>query len=277
MDNVKIANIVICYQNEDEVVEYAKTLKKQDVFDDVLLIIVINKIGIKGIEYLKNRLISLDTMFEIINPGKNLGYLNGLLYGYKQSKKKNNIEWFVLSNTDIDIHSDNFISSFLKRKYLSNKKVWMVGPSIYAPLQKKYSNPYIISRPSKYYYYKRIFGMSFPSMYHGLFCVKKKFSKNNTNGNIRKENIVPLYAIHGSYMFVRDKLLDILIERDKWELLYNEEQYLAEVTKANDKEVLFDSGLEVNHMEGTSTGKINIRKRYSMMKKSNQRIIREFY
>ena len=86
-----------------------------------------------------------------------------------------------------------------------------------------------------------------------------------------------VYTIHGSYMILKKELLDELVKRDKWEVLYDEEPYVAEVARQFEKKVFYDSSLEVKHVEGTSTGKVDLKKRYSLMAKATKRILKEFY
>lgn len=268
----RIANIVIYYANEDEVVNYAKELEKQT--EDVKLIIIVNEIGKKGIQYLERNLELLTIEYEIYNPGKNLGYLNGLLWGYKKVKEE--CKWYVLSNTDICIEDKHFFEIFMKSKPSNDECIWIVGPSVYAPKQGKYSNPYFKDRPSRKFYTSRIVAMRFSTLFDLVYRIKNKNLKS-TNNNMKKQDSGAIYAVHGSFMFLRKELLDILISRPDWELLYDEEQYIAEVVRQNKHLVYYNSDIEVLHMEGSSTGKVNAKSRYQLMIKANKRLLKEFY
>lgn len=265
-----IVNIVICYANEDEVIQYAKQLEKQSVSGNVTLAVVINKEN-RGIEYLKSGLNSVHIQYEILCPDENLGYLNGLIYGFAKCSIK--AKWYILSNTDIQIPDNRFLETFIS-KYSNDSQKWVVGPNVYAPIKKAYSNPYLIERPSRYYYLSKNIGMTFPVFYEYLFKLKSKFRKSE---GLVLNSSTSVYAVHGSYMFIRDELLRIVSKREKWELLYDEEQYIAEIVSNHEKKVYYDEYLLVQHMEGTSTGKVNVSNRYKMMKKSNKRILKEFY
>lgn len=267
----RIANIVIYYANEDEVINYAKELAKQT--ESVKIIIVVNKIGKKGIPYLENKLELLRVEYEIHNPGKNLGYLNGLLWGYKMTKEK--CKWYVLSNTDISYKNKYFFENFRISEPNNDERIWLIGPSVYAPKQGKYSNPYLKVRPSKSFYTSRIVAMRFSTLFDFVYQVKNKNHKSNTE--LKKKDSGVIYAVHGSYMFMRKELLDTLISRPDWELLYDEEQYIAEVVRENKHLVYYYSDIEVFHMEGASTGQVNIKSRYQLMIKANKRLLKEFY
>lgn len=268
----KITNIVICYANEDEVVCYAYQLCKQKCDVEIELIVVVNKTRY-GKDYLESKLRETGIEFNIVCPKENLGYLNGLLYGYSHSKKDS--VWYIFSNTDIEIPSPFFMKYFIKKKYLTNNEIWAVGPSVFAPNKQEYTNPYLKQRPKKRTYIYRNVGMTFPHIYNVLFKIKCKFKKYKKQSN--KKDSSKVYAIHGSYMFLRNELVSVINAMGAWELLYDEEQYIAEIVRNNNKKILYDSEIEILHMEGTSTGKVSIVPRYKKMKTANKRILREFY
>lgn len=271
-----IVNIVICYDNEVEVVTYAREVERQSVFEKIALVVVVNKYGNKGQSYLIEELSKLGIEFYICHPKKNLGYLNGLVYGYQYiCAKKAGVEWFVLSNTDIILPQEKFFETFIRREYLDNQSIWLVGPSVFAPVQSHYSNPYLKNRPLKRTYERLNFMFSFPHLFNLLYKIKHKLCGYRSPENYDQSSIV--YGIHGSYMFLRREFLEMLIQNKEWEFMYDEEPYLAEIALQNGKFVYYDSQLLVHHMEGTSTGKVDIRRRCRMMKKSTQRMLREFY
>lgn len=265
-----INNVVICYANEDEVINYAYQLTMQSLGERIFLTVVINKEG-KGKEYLQNALVEIKIEFEILNPKNNCGYLNGLLYGFRNSKVRT--EWFIFSNTDIEISSISFIENFFSETYQKNSEIWVVGPSVFAQKEKKYSNPYLLQRPSKLNYIIKNCGMRFPVIYEMLFKIKGKIKRREENS---KESIYT-YAVHGSFMFIRSELLCILSQNSPWELLYDEEQYIAEEVRAKRKKIFYDSRLLVTHTEGSCTEKENLKRRYKLMRKSNHRILNQYY
>lgn len=264
-----IVNIIIYYENEDEVINYAKELVKQN--DNIKLVIVVNKIGKKGVNYVNDSLMVLDIDFEIVNPGENIGYLNGLIYGYKKTSFLS--EWYILSNTDICIKDDCFIKKCREEVEFKNDKVWLIGPSVLVPKLKKYSNPYFSVRPLKIFYQSRIWAMRFPILFNILFNLKSKIKSEK----MEKKQSGYVYAVHGSFMFLRKELLDILSTNKNWELLYDEEQYIAEIVRKYNHSTYYCDDIEVLHMEGASTGKVDIRKKARLMITANKRILKEFY
>lgn len=267
-----LVNIVICYANEDEVINYAKQLEKQTCSNRIELIVVVNRKS-KDLNYLEEGLSKLDLKHCIFDSEENLGYLNGLLYGYLLAKR--NVKWYVLSNTDIQISKIDFFELFLKKDYISDDNIWLVGPSVYTPSKEIYSNPYLRIRPNRKFYTFRNIGMIFPHIYELMFKLKAKVRKQRKEE--KTELLCSVYAIHGSFMFLHNDLLSELSKREPWELLYDEEQYIAEIVRINRKIALYDSTIQVIHLEGASTGRIAVRNRYRRMRHSNNRILREFY
>ena len=267
----QVINVVICYANEDEVVAYAAQLMGQTDCDSIKLIVVINKTG-KGEQYLREKLYQTKIDYNLYTPKENLGYLNGLLFGASNYEAIS--DWYIFSNTDIKLPQPEMIRTFLQGVFAKDENIWIVGPSVYAPLKDSYSNPYIVSRPTKASYAIKNVGMSFPHLYEMLFRMKSKLKKSNNSIPV---NSAYVYAVHGSYFFIRREMIEELLTRKDWELLYDEEQYLAEIARNQKKKIYYDSSLFVEHMEGATTGKIEVKRRYARMRKSNKRMLEQFY
>ena len=269
----KIGNVVICYQNEEEVINYAKQLSEQHNSKFIKLYIVFNKHGAMPIATFRKHLKDLNLDYTIIDLNKNIGYLNGLIEGAKNAILDNNYRWIVFSNTDININDKRFFEKIQNSKIYGDQNVWLVGPSVYAINQESYSNPYKVYRPSKFDYIRTNVGLTFPKLFDFLYRIKLKLRRSNAQVG----NSGYVYAIHGSFMILRKELIEILINKPAWELLYDEEPYLSEIVRSNNKKVYFDNSLLVEHCEGASTGNTNLKWKYNIMKKSNKRILREFY
>ena len=265
-----ITNIVIDYENEDEVIEYARELEKQSY--PVFLVVVVNKEGEKGLDFLERELNRTGIQYEILNPKSNLGYLNGLIYGYKNTRNKS--DWVVFSNTDILIPDNNFFLKFLQSSAANDQNYWVIGPSVYSRNKNEYSNPYFINRPTKRHYQIRVLTMNFPHFFNFVHKTKNKFNSKKAD---RKKDSGEIYAVHGAFMMLRRELADELSKRTPWEILFSEEQYISEVVLTNGKKVYFDSSIEVVHIEQTSTGKIDLPKTYKLLLKANTRLLKEFY
>ena len=99
---MSILNCVVCYNNENEIVEYAKKLKKQTDSENIRFIVTINK-SIWSEEQFFNTLKEVKIHSFIYNPGENLGYLNGMLFGYQKYLESNeeDFEWVIFSCFEI--------------------------------------------------------------------------------------------------------------------------------------------------------------------------------
>ena len=78
----EIVNIVICYNNASEVMEYYKEILSLEEVKNIGYVVVINSAS----EDEKRELDQFGKDNEhvyIFDPGKNLGYMNGLLFGYR--------------------------------------------------------------------------------------------------------------------------------------------------------------------------------------------------
>lgn len=268
-----ILNIVICYKNENEVLSYAKKLSLLEHSDEIALAVVCNKVGKNGIDYLAEELPKTGIKNYIFLPDENLGYLNGMVYGFRCLAELNVVsDWYIFSNTDIDFPQSDVITRFLGSEEFKNSDYWLVGPSIFVPNKKIHSNPYKLDRPSKLSYARTNFGLLFPRLFDFLYHDLKR-----TKENPHFERSAKAYAIHGSFMLLRKELLQELTNRPAWELLYDEEPYLGEIARENKKHVFYDSSMLVHHLEGACTGKTDLRWKYKIMRNSNKRILREFY
>jgi GT2 family glycosyltransferase len=111
----KILLIIVNYKNEQEVKDFLFIIKHQ-TYKKYIDILVVNNQSSSDVSYMD----FIKETNEIIknkhyNPQKNLGYLSGALYGYRQHRIKNpgnRYEWIVISNTDILMNEDAFEKLF---------------------------------------------------------------------------------------------------------------------------------------------------------------------
>ena len=101
----KIAVSVICYDNEEEVLDFADKLSRQKDSEKIVLLVTCNKC--MNVKKLINDLNEIKISSQIFEPGENLGYLHGCLYGFKEFGEE--YEWAVISNTDIDFFQNFWI------------------------------------------------------------------------------------------------------------------------------------------------------------------------
>lgn len=270
----KIVNIAIYYANEDEILAYANSLSKQSIAHDISLVVVVTKEGGMSLDIFKSKLadFELDTM--VFNPNVNLGYMNGLIYGYKQYSEevKDIPSWVVMSNTDIQFSNDRFFEHFLGASYEDD--VWCVAPSVYSPANNSYNNPQYIERYEIKELNRRIFIFERPAIayfYIKLAGIKAKLIKK------AKKNSQFVYSVHGCFFIIRGGFAEVLKHKKYNALMYSEEAYIAEIIRTYGKKCFYDSTIEVIHNESTVTGKLDIRKKSKYFADSLKVIRDEFF
>lgn len=272
MKNVLIT--VINYCNEKEVLEYAKMISHQTIADQISLVIVNNKKSNQSIINLEFELREIKLSTEIYNPEENLGYLNGVLYGYNKYIEKNMVEpkWMVVSNTDIIINDCKFFEKINKREY--EKDIWCVAPSVFSPNNNSYDNPHYESRCTLRKINRVIWihekaWRAF--IYWKLAILKAKFSKKE------KKSSQYVYSAHGCFFVLRNEFVEKIKEKKYGGFMYSEEAYIAENILAMNKKCFYDSELELIHNENSVTGLLGGGEKSKLIANSLKYIKKEFY
>lgn len=272
---MRVLVLAINYANEEEVIEYAKTISRQSISKELGLVVVNNKSSIGSKLDLLSDLNKIDLDIRLYEPGENLGYLNGVFYGYNQFMQSNpetNIEWVIISNTDIIINDIAFFEKMLDAKY--EEDIWCVAPSAYSNSTKSYQNPHYINRLSKEKLNRVIMINSLPILafiYNALSKIKSKYkNKDKKAGRY-------VYSPHGCFFCLRSEFMEILKDNHYKGFLYSEESYIAEHLLINHKKCYYDSNIEVLHTENSVTGYLGTKKRAEYIKNSLKYIRDEFY
>ena len=269
-----IVNVVICYYNSAEIIQYAKHMESLQESDQIMLVIVINGASdgdFRELNTLHERL-SLD--FFIVTPEKNLGYMNGLTYGYKQyiSKYGAAPRFVIMSNTDIAYEDKQFYSKLLRQNYAED--VWCIGPSVYVKELDTYDNPVAYRRRTIREIYKLILKFQIPvfrEFYVRAAKIKGKFIKKP------KQHSAFVYEVHGCFFILRGEGIDNICREVYGPLMYSEETFIAELIYQNGKKIYYDSTLEIIHLEHSVTKHINLRKHADYLQESMQWIKKKFY
>lgn len=270
----EVISIVICYHNSGEVCHYADSLLQLDGGNDIALVVVINKatgMDIGALQSLAERS-ALDVM--ITDPGENLGYMNGLLFGYRQYRAAGGAvpRYVILSNTDIQYADSGFLQELLGRKYQDG--VWCIGPSIYVPGRKTYDNPSAGQRRTKREIDRLIHRFETPFLrvlYIGFSPVKGRLVRG------KKPDSQLVYEVHGCFFILTGECADYMAEKRFGALMYSEEAFVAENIYQTGHQVFYDADLEVWHMEHSVTGLLSNRKIAEYLAESMRWIRDEFY
>ena len=265
---IDIVISVACYNNEKEIIVFARNLKTQTISDRIKLVVSCNSCF--DIEKFSADLKNEYPLSEVYNPQKNLGYLNGCLYGFQNQTDP--FKWGLISNTDIDFTSNDFFEKVLE--YQDNE-IWCVGPDIVLSGRNIHQNPYRVNRPSRFDKRIRDFIFSyycFYMIYLYLHYAKRKLRKEEKH--VALSSFV--YALHGSCFILRKECIDALLAENNQIFMYDEEFFIAEVVYKLGKKVFFDSSLGVLHNENQTTGKINHKIKQKWFKQSID-YLKKFY
>ncbi len=253
MNNEDIIIIVICYFNAYEVIDYHKKVVKLDTGENVPYIVVVNGANDSELELLERYEMETETVY-VFNPNENLGYYNGLIYGYLRYQEQTGSvpNYVVMSNTDIDYTQNDFFTILRKRAYTDD--VWCIGPSIFVKEYKSYDNPVSRERYEKKYIESLIRRFSIP-IFRELYVIaaflKPKFFKRRKDLKSGKA-----YELHGCFFILTGDAVEYLKKQKYGVLLYSEETFIAEHIFRMKKSAFYDSGLEVVHLEHSTTSKL---------------------
>lgn len=261
MDDIRdIAVAVTCYNNEDEVLEFAKHLSNQSLIDKIQLLVTCN--ACINFERFQVKLLSVLPTALAFNPGKNLGYLHGCLYGVKKSES--NYAWVMISNTDIEFTDNDYFEKLLQSAADDND-IWCIGSDIVLKANGAHQNPFLSQRPSKrkFSLWKTVYS-SYPlfRLYFKLYALKHK---EEANADIKSSFI---YATHGSCFLLKDECVNKIIEENPGIFMYGEELLVAEIIKENNKKCYLNIDTCVLHNENQVTGRIGNRKKQGWFKQS---------
>lgn len=243
----KIAVSVVCYNNEDEVIKFAKELEKQEEKNFVFLVTV--NVANSIVE-LKNQLRKISIQSFVYETQTNLGYLHGCIKGLQEYSVNNCYDWAFISNTDIEFLQSNFFSIFQKAKISSD--VWCVAPNITLNRDKTLQNPFLLNRLSKrkMEFYKSVYNnFLFFIVYINLSKIKRIIKKTRAK-DISSQNI---YAAHGSGFFLKKDCVSELINNNDPIFMYGEELLVAEIICENNKKTYYFEEIKFLHFANQVT------------------------
>lgn len=274
LENKQILISVINYANEEEVIAFAQHLAQQSNVKELLLAVTVNKRTEDKRQWLQDELNGLDMDVILLDPEKNLGYLNGCLAPYEQLRKaaKLDLKWVIISNTDIEFAQKDFFAKLLQQRY--PKDVGCIAPNVYVPTTGAFENPRYLKRFTKPEIEKRIKVFSSPTL-SGLYQRLSSLKAGRSRGEEQDSQYV--YLAHGCCFAVSAELADALCDIPYSALLYSEEAYVAEMAIQIGKRVYYDQSLKLYHHENAVTGKLKNEQRSKMIADSLSMILRQFY
>lgn len=267
----KIIVSTVCYDNENEVIEFAKNLSTQEDIGKICLLITCNKCSEPEKLRMRLRCLKLETIVYV--PNKNLGYLQGCLYGIKKYAEKNDYIWALICNTDILFGLNTFFKDVFRNQI--EKDIWCIAPDIILKNTNEHQNPFYMSRLSKNkIQILRIMYSTFFSFRVYSFLAKSK------NYFMKKQTYQPestyIYSAHGSCFFLNKECIDKLYYQNGI-FMYCEELLISEVILENKKKVYLNSDVKIIHNENQVTGEIKSVNKWKWFKESIEFIYSRFY
>ncbi len=269
---MKCLNIIVYYDNPDEVYNYIEEINKnQEKLVDIA--IVVNKNSKHQLENTKKlwRKMGYENIY-IYDYKLNIGYLNALLFITREICL-NQYKFIILSNTDIHYCSNCFFENLLEKNY--KKFVGCIAPNVYSLKSKSYSNPHYKKRISKYHYKKlsKIFSKPIlAKMYLNMSEIKTRIKRQK-----EQTDSCYVYSPHGCYMIFTLEFIKKLRGLEYGVKMYSEEAFVGEMLEKNSLKCFYDSSLKIEHNESSVTGKINYKNRFQMWKESIDYILKIFY
>lgn len=269
---MKCLNIVVFYNNGNEVKKYIKEVLGGASNELVKIIIVKNLDTYNELNKIIEELNEEGILnLEVVDYGENVGYLNAFLKTIKNINL-NSFKYYILSNTDIHYCTDNFFGELLNGQYAED--VGCIAPSVYSTKTKSYSNPHYLNRIPREKIIRNIRIFSYPTIAQAylrgaekVWSIKKKIEQESGY----------VYSPHGCYMIFTKEFVKRIQGYEYGVKMYSEESCVGELLIRSDLKCFYDSSLKLMHDESTVTGKINYRKRFKYWASSLEYILNEFY
>jgi len=272
---MNLYNFVTCYNNEDEVIEYAKKISNQTGFRKKNLIVSVNSLDSYSIDKFRIELDSINGLeIYLIDLEKNYGYLGGILRGFEtyNINKKVDSKWILISNTDIIFEKNDIIYDLLHGEY--NEDIVWIAPSIYNKNKGSYDNPKYKTRipKSKMYFTLLIHRSPLLSNLYLKLAIKRA---RKVKGKMQDSQFA--YALQGCFFAIRLDFLTTILSDNYDNLMYSEENYIAEMVLKNNLKAYYNSSVLVTHDEQSTTSKLSKNKRSKYLANSIAYIIKKFY
>lgn len=268
--NDKCLNVVVYYDNEEEILRYLSELDAIAA-NAVDVCVVVNKDSLGNAELVLQRFNeSHELKTKCLLPNENIGYMNALLRSI-QVFSPNDYRYVILSNTDIGYPQEDFFQRLLAKQYASS--IGCIAPSVYAPAKGVFCNPHYQVRipKSKILMLRELFKHPLLSSLYGKLSALKKQTK------AKEQDSCEVYSPHGCYMILSSQFAKQLVGMQYGAVLYSEESFIGEELLKHGLRCYYDSDIKIWHLENAVTGQLGSRTRYKYMSESLAYIYKEYY
>lgn len=135
----KIGIVILNYNSLEDTVHCVDDFKKQMYENDIYYIVIVDNASTdRSYDILKNRF-APDKNVSVVKTKANLGFARGNNFGYEYLKSKGSFDFFVFSNSDIELPYFGLVSWIERLK--SETSFAVLGPSVFWKSGKKYQSP----------------------------------------------------------------------------------------------------------------------------------------
>lgn len=240
---MKLALIVVNFNDIDDVKRYVKKIESYEIIDKILVVDNKSTKPEDSFEMLQ-KLVS--DKVEVISTDKNGGYSYGNNFGIKYLKSKNEeYDYYAISNPDIDISEEAILSTiqFLKMQ----KKAGVAAPRM------KGADGSWIRRSSwkcrtfrrEVVHSSRILELLFYNVLRGGEYTEEEY----------KKPALKVEAISGAFFIIKKEVLDKIKAFDENIFLFYEEDILAKQLEEFNYEIYSLNDISFTHYESQTIGK----------------------
>lgn len=254
--------VILNYKTSNEVRELINSIYNQKWRESIRIYIVDNSLEKEQLLKLVKTFNELD--IKIIFNNKNLGFAKGNNIGIKQALNDGN-DFIIISNPDIIIPKDDFFLEKVKKTYLNDFNIALIGPSIFNetnynqnPLMKdRFDNKTILRKKIFFYlhldiiyYFLRVY-----LLYNIVnFYKDKNKEKFKHIGEIESQYV---YSLNGCFLIFTPTFFKFFEGFDNNTFMYCEEHILAEKLYKKNLKSYFNKDIQVLHKGGKSVAKDN--------------------
>ena len=242
MEKYKYVFVVLVYKNIEVLKDFFQSLHLSD-YKVVVVNSYYDDASLK--ECQETALVNKADFIPIENKG--FGYGNNV--GLKHAMENYSFDYLILSNSDIQINSLDFLSVIKETSAI-------VAPYTHLP-SGKVQNPNIPWRMRKLL---KLFKVAYDRESNMLLLFAHILTRGSRElfrvySLIKKKTFYKIYCCHGSFMIFTKKAVDALFPVfDDRVFLYNEELYLAERSRIKNIPIYYCPKIDVLHLEGASSG-----------------------
>ena len=256
MENVDFCFVVLHYKTADDTIECIKSIQK--LSDRSSIVIVDNASNNGSIEKVQKMFESCDDIF-IIKNKDNLGFAAGNNIGYKYARNVLKAKFIAISNNDIIVDSNDFITYCTK--LFEKSDFFVMGPDIESMVDHGHQNPMKAKNPDpkrirkEIARYKILYILNKIGIYESLrrkISVEKN-AVSNSSMLVMQENV----QLHGAFMvFSPNFIKKEEIAFRPGTFLYMEESILNLYCKKMGYKTIFSPDVKVFHKEDSSTNSL---------------------